>query len=60
VVKAACTAVFGSAVVLMQWDHIWFDYDNFSDLTDKSAAVGEEALYQFEADVIKLVFTLWY
>jgi hypothetical protein len=48
------------AALTLQWDHIWFDYDNFSDLTDKSAAAGEEALYAFEADVIKLVFTLWY
>jgi hypothetical protein len=48
------------AAVTLQWDHIWFDYDNFTDLTDKSAAVGQEELYAFEADVIKLVFTLWY
>ena len=53
-------ALLDRAALTLQWDHIWFDYDNFSDLTDKSAAVGEEALYEFEADVIKLVFTLWY
>lgn len=52
--------VLDRAAITLQWDHIWFDYDNFSDLTDKAAPVGDETLYEFEADVIKLVFTLWY
>lgn len=51
---------FDRGAISLQWDRIWFDYDNFRDLTDTSAPVGEEALYDFEADVIKVLFTLWY
>lgn len=52
--------VVDKAAFTLQWDHIWFSYDNFRDITDKEAAVGEEPLYDFDADVIKVIFTLWY
>lgn len=48
------------AAFTVQWDHILFDYDNFSDLRDTSAPIGEEPLYDFEADVIKVIFSIWY
>ncbi|MEH6610119.1 MAG: DUF3570 domain-containing protein [Halioglobus sp.] len=48
------------AAVTLQWDRIFFDYDNFSDLTEPTPIPGEEGLYNFEADVYKLVFTVWY
>ena len=48
------------AALSLQWNRIWFSYDNFSDLTDTTAAPGEESLYDFEADVIKVLFTVWY
>jgi hypothetical protein len=48
------------SAVSLQWDRIYFDYDNFSDLTDVTATPGEEELYRFNADVIKLLFTIWY
>ena len=44
----------------LQWDRIMFDYDNFSDLRDQTAIPGEEKLYDLDADVIKVLFTLWY
>jgi hypothetical protein len=44
----------------LQWDRIYFDYDNFSDLRDTEALPGEEKLYDLDADVIKALFTLWY
>ena len=46
--------------VSLQWDKIFFDYDNFSDLTGVAATPGQEQLYNFNADVIKLLVTLWY
>jgi hypothetical protein len=49
-----------SAAITLQWDHIWFDYENFTDLRVEVAVPGEEPTYDFEADVFKLVFTLWY
>lgn len=52
--------LFERTAVTLQWDHIWFSYDNFTDLTDQSAPVGQEPLYDFDADVFKLVFTVWY
>ena len=44
----------------LQWDRIYFDYDNFSDLRDTGALPGEEELYELDADVIKVFLTLWY
>ena len=44
----------------LQWDRIWFSYNNFTDLTDENATPGEESLYEFEADVFKILFTVWY
>lgn len=43
----------------LQWDHLIFDYDNFRDIT-KNGAIGEESLYSFDADVIRLFISLWY
>lgn len=44
----------------LQWDYIDFNYNNFSNLHDESAAVGEEELYSFDANVIKLYLSIWY
>ena len=43
-----------------QWDHIWFNYDDFRDLRDQADLPGGESLYELEADVYKLIFTVWY
>ena len=48
------------SAVSLQWDKIFFDYDNFTDLTNGDALPGQEKLYNFNADVIKLLITLWY
>ena len=53
-------SVIDKSRIALQWDFIQFDYDNFSDLQDTTSAVGEEELYSFDADVIKLFFTIWY
>jgi hypothetical protein len=46
--------------ISLQWDKLFFDYDNFSDLRDVTAIPGQEQLYDFNADVIKLLITVWY
>ncbi len=46
--------------VSLQYDFIMLDYDNFSDLRDTEALPGEERLFDMDADVIKVLFTLWY
>lgn len=48
------------AGISVQYDRISFEYDNFTDLTADSAVPGTEPLYEFDADVVKLLFTLWY
>lgn len=48
------------AAISLQYDRIWFEYDNFTDLTRSGYAPGEEPLYDFTADVYKLLFTVWY
>jgi hypothetical protein len=49
-----------TGTLALQWDHIWFNYDNFTDLRVTGDIPGEEPTYDFEADVFKLIFTLWY
>lgn len=48
------------AGLTLQYDRISFDYDNFTDLTQASDIPGQEPQYSFDADVIKLLLTLWY
>ncbi len=43
----------------LSYDRIYFDYDNFRDLT-RSGAAGQEPLYSFTADVLQLYVSLWY
>ncbi len=45
--------------VSLQWDYIRFDYNNFRDPT-VGAAVGEEPLYGFSANVLRLFFSLYF
>jgi hypothetical protein len=46
--------------VSLQWDRIYFDYDDFSDLRDQTAIPGDESLYDLDADVIKVLLSIWY
>ena len=48
------------AGISFQYDRLSFDYDNFSDLTKTDALPGTEPLYELDADVFKVLFTLWY
>lgn len=43
----------------LSYDHIRFNYDNFRDIT-QGAAVGQEPLYHFSADVLQFYLSLWY
>lgn len=45
--------------ISLQWDLIQFDYENFRNL-DAPGNVGSEPLYNFDADVIKVFFSIWY
>ena len=47
--------------VSFNYDRISFDYDNFTDLTKRgNNALGDEPLYSFDADVIRLFLSVWY
>ena len=48
------------AAVSLHYDRIWFNYDNFNDLRDETVIPGQEAQYEFQANVFKLLFTVWY
>ncbi len=41
------------------YDRIYFDYDDFRDIT-RGGAPGTEPLYRFDADVLQLYLSLWY
>ena len=43
----------------LHWDYMKFDYDNFRDVT-KEGLVGDEPLYSFDANVIRLFYSIWY
>jgi hypothetical protein len=53
-------SVFEKGTVNLYWDHFQFDYDNFRNVLDTEAPVGEEELYAFDANVIRLYFSFWY
>jgi len=42
-----------------KYNHIWFDYDNFTDVRG-NPAVGQEPKYDFDADVIQIFGSIWY
>lgn len=44
----------------LYWDHLQFDYDNYSDATVKGVTPGTEPLYSFDADVIRFFVSIWY
>lgn len=46
--------------ISLQWDHIAFNYDNFTDLSDTGSITGSEPLYEFDADVLRFFISLWY
>ncbi len=46
--------------ISFNYDLIQFDYDNFTDLTKDDGAPGEEPLYSFDAEVVRLLFSVWY
>ncbi|MEO0576606.1 MAG: DUF3570 domain-containing protein [Pseudomonadota bacterium] len=42
------------------WDHLFIDYENFSDLRVDGAPVGGEPQFQLDADVVQLFLSFWY
>lgn len=44
----------------LSYDHIWFDYDDFRDLTVTGVPPGSEPLYDFSADVIQAFVSIWF
>jgi hypothetical protein len=46
--------------VNLSYDYIWFNYDDFRDLLDTSAPVGDEPLYKFGAGVAQFFVSIWF
>lgn len=44
----------------LEYDRLKFDYDNFRDVRVTDVLPGQEPLYQFDADVLRLYFSLWF
>ena len=53
------TGLIKKASVNLAYNYIYFDYDNFRDLT-KAGNVGSEPLYNFSANVVQLFLSVWY
>lgn len=53
---------FSKSTVNLFWDRIAFDYEDFRNvLTEEEGRLaGQEPLYQFDADVIRLYFSFWF
>ncbi len=43
----------------LKYNHIWFDYENFTDVRN-NPAVGQEPSYEFDADVIQIFGSVWF
>lgn len=48
------------SAISFNYDMIQFDYDNFTDLTKGDGLPGEEPLYSFDAEVVRMFFSIWY
>lgn len=48
--------------VNLYWDHKQFDYENFREVTDETrpAGVGNEPFYSFDANIVRLFFSVTY
>ncbi len=44
----------------LMWDHIKFDFNNFHDASVKGVTPGTEPEYSYDADVLRLLLTVWY
>ena len=42
------------------WDHIKFDFNNFHDASVKNVTPGTEPEYSYDADVLRMLLTVWY
>jgi len=51
---------FDKSTVNLYWDFIQFDYDNFHDASATGYPLGEEPLYSFDANIIRLYCSFWY
>lgn len=52
--------VFEKSTVNLYWDNFQFDYQNFRNVLDEDASVGQEPMYNFDSNVIRLYFSFWY
>jgi hypothetical protein len=48
------------STVNLYWDHLKFDYENYTDATVKGVTPGTEPLYSFDADIIRFFIAVWY
>lgn len=53
-------SLFEKSTVNLYWDHFQFDYNNFRNVLADNTPVGEEPLYDFDANVLRLYFSFWY
>lgn len=44
----------------LYYDTIFFDYEDFSDLTQTGYPLGQEPAYSFTANVLRLYLSIWY
>ena len=53
---------FDKSTVNLYWDRIQFDYEDFRRVVPREEGVlfGQEPLYNFDADVIRLYWSFWY
>lgn len=53
---------FDKSTVNLYWDRIQFDYEDFRNVLAREEGMqfGQEPLYNFDADVIRLYWSFWY
>lgn len=55
----SASAMVKKSSIQLEYDYMQFDYDDFRDVTAE-APVGEEPLFGFSANVIKVYASIWY
>ena len=44
----------------LDYNHVMYNYDDFRDLRNSSARPGQEPLYSYSANIIRLFISVWY
>ncbi len=52
--------MFEKGTINLIWDFQRYEYENFRDATDTTSPLGQERLFEFDANVVRFFVSLWF